>query len=83
MTGIALRFHFHPLIYLYIMSLAKSMNTRKVRRVMTKMEDGLSKASLCSRPGFDLEYMFTVDSQIDDPETKVSCSPANDLIVDF
>jgi hypothetical protein len=50
---------------------------------MTKMEDGLSKASLCSRPGFDLEYMFTVNSQVEDPGTKVSRSYESERIVDF
>jgi hypothetical protein len=50
------------------------MDTREVQSVMTEMENGLSKEGVCLKPKFDLKYMFTVDSKIDDPRTKASCS---------
>ena len=58
------------------------MNTPAVRSVMTRMENELSTKGVCLKPRFDLKYMFTVDSGIDDPETKVGCSPETVLSVD-
>jgi hypothetical protein len=55
------------------MSLSDPMDSREVRSVMTEMENGLSKEGVCLKPKFDLKYMFTVDSEVDDPRTKVSC----------
>ena len=63
------------------MSLSESMDTPVVRSVMTKMKDGLSKEGVCLKPVFDLKYMFTVDSEVDDPKTKVDCSLRSVLVV--
>ena len=74
MTGIDL----HPYILrttsLITMSLSDPMDTQAVQTVMTEMENGLSKEGVCLKPKFDLKYMFTVDSELDDTRTKASCS---------
>jgi len=57
------------------------MDTPAVRSVMTRMENELSREGMCLKPGFDLKYMFTVDSKVDDPKTKVGCSPESVLSV--
>jgi len=62
------------------MSLSESMDTPAVRGVMTKMRDGLS--NVCLEPRFDLKYMFTVNSKVDNAKTKVSRSLKSVLIVD-
>ena len=56
------------------------MDTPAVRGVMTKMRDGLS--NVCLEPRFDLKYMFTVNSKVDNAKTKVSRSLKSVLIVD-
>jgi hypothetical protein len=82
MTGVVLYLYFLPKTSLYNMSLSDTMDTREVRSVMTEMENGLSKEGVCLQPKFDLKYMFTVHSKVDNPETKVSYFLESFLVVD-
>jgi len=54
------------------MSFSESMDSQEVRSVMTRMKDEVSKEDVCLKPSFDLKYLFTVNSEVDDPKTKVS-----------
>jgi hypothetical protein len=82
MTGIDLHLYILPATSLFNMSLSDTMDTQAVRSVMTEMENGLSKEGVCLEPKFDLKYMFTVDSKVDNPKTKVSCFLESVSIVD-
>jgi hypothetical protein len=82
MTGVNLHHYLLPTTSVFNMSLSDTMDTHAVRSIMTEMENGLSKQGVCLQPKFDLKYMFTVDSKIDDPRTKVSCFLESFLVVD-
>jgi len=58
------------------MSFSESMYSQEVRSVMTKMKDEVSNTGVRLKPSFDLKYLFTANSDFDDPKTKVSHSPS-------